>query len=347
MTGHVCAALGLLLLSSAATAQVMPAPSILIAATGQQTSRVDVGVMRGLVTDTEGVPIIGAAIRIVSSGSGGSAAAVRDALTDRDGKFVAPGLFVGTYQVAASYKGFDTLTVQADVQAGSTVELAPFALKLSTVDTVIDVLPQDVLRRQELHAEEAQKLGGILPNFYVSYRWDAPALTTHEKYLLAFRNVRDPGNLFLVGTVAAVQQATDGFNGYGQGAKGYGRRYGADLGNLVFGTFLGGAVYPSLFHQDPRYFYKGTGTFKARLGYALSSAVICRGDNGKRQFAISGVLGDLSAGAISNLYYAPEDRHGAALTLENGFLGIAGDALNGLVQEFFFKQITTKPKKKH
>ncbi len=338
--------LGLLLLVSAGPALAHALPTLHVGESiviDGQAGRVDTGTMHGLVTDADGVPIIAAAIHV--SGSNGLLA--RNSLTDRDGKFSITGLVAGTYQVAASYQGFDTITAQVDVQAGSTVELTTFALKLSTVSTEIDVLPQDVLRRQELHAEEKQRLAGFIPNFYVSYRWDAPALTTKEKYLLAFRNVRDPGNLLLVGTVAGVQQADDDFNGYKQGAKGYGRRYGADLGNLVFGTFLGGAVFPSIFHQDPRYFYRGTGTFKSRLVYALSSAVITRGDNGKRQFAIAGVLGDFSAGAISNLYYAPEDRHGAGLTIENGFLGLAGDALNGLVQEFFFKQLTPKPKKKH
>ena len=107
---------------------------------------------------------------------------------------------------------------------------------------------------------------------------------------------------------------------------------------------MGGAVLPSLFHQDPRYFYKGTGTTRQRLVYALSRAVISRGDNGNWQPNYSGVLGDLSAGAISNLYYAPSDRQGARLTIINGFLGVAGDAMNGVFQEFFLRKVTPKAK---
>ena len=203
----------------------------------------------------------------------------------------------------------------------------------------------DELATEQMQAEEQQRVFGILPNFFVSYRWTTPALSTRQKYTLAFKNASDPGNLFLVGTVSGVQQATDAFPGYHQGAAGYGRRYGANFGNLVAGTFLGGAILPSLFHQDPRYFYKGTGTVRTRFLYAVSTAVICRGDNGHRQPAFAGILGDLSAGAISNLYYAPSDRQGAALTFENGFLGIAGDAMNNVFQEFILPKLTTRAEK--
>ena len=301
------------------------------------------GDLNGLVTDLEGVPIVGATVTVTSAADGSSK---RETASDADGHFALKALLSGSWTVKVSFQGFDVASRNVTVETGQNVPVGTVPLKLSTVNIAVDaVVPTREIADQELHVQEQQRLLGIAPNFFVSYKWNAAPLTAGQKYRLAWSNVRDPGNLLLVGTVAGFQQATDEFNGYGQGAAGYGRRYGADLGNLVVGTFMGGAVLPSVFHQDPRYFYKGTGSFKSRLAYALSSAVICRGDNGKRQFAWSGVLGDLSAGAISNAYYAPEDRHGAVLTLENGLLGVAGDALNGFVQEFFFKQITPKAKK--
>ena len=111
---------------------------------------------------------------------------------------------------------------------------------------------------------------------------------------------------------------------------------------------MGGAVLPSLFHQDPRYFYKGTGTKKQRFFYAISRAVVTRGDNGRNQPNFAGVLGDLSAGAISNLYYPASDRQGGSVFIENSILAIAGDAMNDFVQEFFFNHFTsdTRAKKK-
>ena len=108
---------------------------------------------------------------------------------------------------------------------------------------------------------------------------------------------------------------------------------------------MGGAIFPSLFHQDPRYFYKGTGTTKSRLLYAITRAVITRGDNGHDQPNFAGVLGDLSAGAISNLYYPASDRHGAGITFYNGLLAIGGDAVNGIFQEFFSHALTPSAKK--
>jgi hypothetical protein len=199
--------------------------------------------------------------------------------------------------------------------------------------------------QEQLHAEEQQRLAGFAPNFFISYDWNAAPLSTKQKFALSWASGRDPVNFLLVGTFAGIQQAENSFNGYGRGPAGYGKRFGANLADLEVGTFLGGAVFPSVFHQDPRYFYKGTGTIRSRIVYALSTAVIQRGDNGRRQFALSSVLGDFSAGAISNLYYPASNRNGAGLTIENGFLGVAGDALNGLFQEFIARRLTPSANK--
>lgn len=104
------------------------------------------------------------------------------------------------------------------------------------------------------------------------------------------------------------------------GSKDFGKRYGAAFANHVSGTLLGRAVYPSIFHQDPRYFYKGEGSFNSRALYAISAAVIARGDNGRWQPNYSRVLGHFTAAAISNLYY-PSDR-GGSLVIFNGLAGI-------------------------
>src|SRR6202042_3601118 len=111
-----------------------------------------------------------------------------------------------------------------------------------------------------------------------------------------------------------IQQADNSFSGYGQGAQGYGKRYGAAYADFVTGTFLGSAVLPSVLKQDPRYFYKGTGSTRSRVLYAMANAVICKGDNGHWQADYSGILGALAAGGISNLYYPASSRSGAGLT---------------------------------
>ncbi len=299
------------------------------------------GSVSGTVTDANGTPIVGAHVTLTSGGHASRA----DDTSDDAGHFHFPGVSPGSFVVEVTLTGFNTRSVAGTLKPGQEYQVPPLALTIATVSVTVDaVVPVQQLQLEQLHAEEQQRLFDLFPNFFVSYTWSAPPLTAGQKFRLATKNASDPGNLLLVGTVSAVQQAQNAFPGYSQGWKGYGRRYGANLGNLVSGTYLGGAVLPSLFHQDPRYFYKGTGTLRSRFFYAVSTAVICRGDNGRRQPAFAGMLGDLSAGAISNLYYAPSDRQGAALTFENGLLAIAGDAMNGVVQEFFLRRLTHEAK---
>ena len=297
------------------------------------------GAIAGQVVGAHGELMGGAEVTLTFSN--GSPA--RHGVSDRDGRFSLRNIVPGPFTATVTLPGFEPLVLSGSLVAGQRLTLNLPALQLATLNVSIDaVTSTEQLATEQLYAEEHQRLLGVLPNFFVSYKWDTPPLTTHQKFALATKNAFDPGNLALAGTVAGFQQADNAFPGYHQGAAGYGKRYGADLANLLVGTYMGGAVLPSLFHQDPRYFYKGTGTRKSRFFYAVSTAVICRGDNGHRQPAFASVLGDLSAGAISNVYYAASDRQGATLTLENGFLGVAGDAMNNVFQEFILKKLTSK-----
>ena len=294
------------------------------------------GYIYGLVEDEQGALVVGADVSLTYAGG----SAPLHATSAGDGSFAFPNVTPGEFTLSVARPGFTDASAGGHLQPGQTYKVSPIALKVAAASIVEVVTPRDITSDEQLHLQEQQRLLGALPNFYVSYNWNADTLTSKQKYVLAWKNVSDPGNLFLSGTVAGVQQATNAFSGYGQGAAGYSKRLGADLGNLVIGTYMGGAVLPSVFHQDPRYFYKGTGTIRSRALYAMSRAVITRGDNGRDQPNFSGILGDMSAGAISNLYYPAENRQGARLTIENGLLGIAGDALNGLVQEFVLRHFT-------
>ena len=308
--------------------------------TGQSnTADRTLGSISGIIKESRGALLAGAHVKL----SYADGAPDRETISSGDGRYAFRNIPSGIFTVTVTLDGFDPASVAGSLHPGQSQELPPFVLNLATVYFEVEAVdPPSEAAEEQLRLEEKQRLIGIVPNFFVSYNWNAPPLSSKQKFRLAWKNASDPGNLLLVGTVAGVQQATDAFSGYGQGAQGYGKRYGADLGNLVVGTIVGGAVLPSLFHQDPRYFYKGTGSIRSRALYALSSAFICRGDNGRRQPAWAGVLGDLSAGAISNIYYPASDRHGAALTIENGFLGVAGDALNNIFQEFFLRKLTPK-----
>jgi hypothetical protein len=344
--GGVCAGVGLAFAAAcwvpracgqqvAAVTAVQP----LMAAAGLGQER-DYCTLAGQVVTPNGGGLAGASVAVT-----GPLETKREVVADSQGHFAMVGLPPGTFTVTVSLDGFTSLTGSVRLAPEANTATARFTLYPAVSDSVTVTASTHDIAESEMHLAEQQRVAGIFPNFYVSYVWRAVPLTSGEKFRLALKNAADPGNLLLVGTVAGVQQATNSFPGYGQGWKGYGRRYGADLGNLVSGTFMGGAILPSIFRQDPRYFYKGTGGVSSRFWYAVSRTVVTRGDNGRPEPNYSTLLGDMSSGAISNLYYAPEDRRGGKATIANGLLGIAGDAMNDVFQEFVLKKLTTKSKR--
>lgn len=298
------------------------------------------GALGGQVQKVDGSLMEGAHLTLSPAAGSTTIAAERSTTSDVDGQFRFCDLVPGTYTLSTTLSGFNTATQQVTAVSGKDITLAPVELSLGMVSISVTAITPEQAAVEQVHLEEHQRLIGLLPNFFVSYNWSAGPLTSSQKFQLATHTVLDPGNLVLAGLVAGVQHADNAFPGYGQGAAGYSKRFGADLGNLVIGTYLGGAIFPSLFHQDPRYFYKGTGSKRSRFLYAISRSILTRGDNGHQQPNFSGILGDLSAGAISNAYYPASDRQGATLFLENSVLAIGGDALTGFVQEFVFSHFT-------
>ena len=105
-------------------------------------------------------------------------------------------------------------------------------------------------------------------------------------------------------------------------------------------AFIGSAILPSLLKQDPRYFYKGSGSTRSRILYALANAVVCKGDNSHWQANYSNILGSIASGGISNLYYPASNRDGAELTFENAAIGIGATAAANLLQEFVIRKLT-------
>ena len=201
------------------------------------------------------------------------------------------------------------------------------------------------LAQRQIKEQEQQRLFGVLPNFYVSYIPDAAPLNTRQKFELSWKSRLDPVRFGVAGIVAGVQHARNVHSGFGDGAEGYAKRYAAGYANGLTRSLVSQVLMPSLFKQDPRYFYKGTGSTTSRIGYAISRAVIKKGDNGRWQPNYSGVLGSLASGGLSNLYYPAEDRKGVGLTLENTAIGIGGAALGHLAQEFLYKRLTSHSRK--
>jgi hypothetical protein len=196
----------------------------------------------------------------------------------------------------------------------------------------------------ELQRELHQRMAGVIPNFNAVLDGDTDPLTARQKLRASFRSAVDPYQFALAGFSSLLGQATDSHSGYdpvrtirtgyGQGLKGYSKRYGAAYADQFDGTILGNGVFPAILHQDARYFRKGKGPLFKRALYSASSAFVCRGDNGKRQPNFSNVLGNLASGGISNLYYPAEDR-GFALTIEQGFEVTAEGIFGSLLIEFY------------
>jgi hypothetical protein len=185
-----------------------------------------------------------------------------------------------------------------------------------------------------LKLEEQQRLIGVVPNFNVVLNGQALPLTAGQKWDLAFHGITDPfyiGWSFVIG--GGFSELIDSNSGYGWGPPGYFKRVGASYADNVNGTLIGNGLLPQLLHQDPRYFRKGTGPVKSRIWTAAVSTFICRGDNGKKQFNTSNILGNYISGAISNAYY-PADQRGFALTMENGTEVTLFGALGGQFYEF-------------
>jgi len=175
----------------------------------------------------------------------------------------------------------------------------------------------------------------ILPNYLtVENAGKTPPLTTRQKFKLVALGTFDPVEYPYVGLLAGISQAEDSDPSYGQGFKGYAKRYGAAFADTTIENFMVGAVFPSLLHEDPRYFQSGKGGFWRRTGYAASRIVITRTDSGKTQFNYSEWAGSAIAAALSTTYHPAQDRN-AANAANVWVTQLWGDALSFEIKEFW------------
>ena len=292
------------------------------------------GSITGTVLDKDGAAIPNAKV-VLTEGS-----LNLETQSGGDGSFTFKNVPVGSYDLSYSAAGFATQQQSGTVQPGENDMIPSVRLVVATTVEVNVTQTREEIAEQQIKVQEQQRLLGVVPNYYVSYVPDAEPLNTRQKFQLGWKYAFNPFSLAIAGFTAGIEQATDSHSGYGQGMQGYAKRLGATYADFVSGTFFGGAIFPAMFKQDPRYFYKGTGTKKSRFFYAVANSVICKGDNGRWQPNYSNVLGSLAAGSLSNLYYPASDRNGVALTFENTLIGIGGSAASAVFQEFFSKKLT-------
>lgn len=303
------------------------------------------GNISGTVVDTRGDVLQGAQVTLL----GRSRYDTYTAVSNSDGQFAFTGLPPGDYRITVTGSGMSTFTsAQISLQAGQDRTLPPATLTVFGGATSVTVNGnKEELSEEQVHIAVRQRIGKVIPNFYSSYDWSAPPMLAKQKFQLSARSLIDPITFLTVAGVAGVEQNRNIFPAYGSGIEGYGKRYGAALANHATSNLLAKALYPSIFHQDPRYFYKGTGSGPSRAFYAVSCAFVTRGDAGNRMPNYSHILGGFTAAAISNLYYPEADR-GASLVLVNGLVDIGADAAANLIREFVLKGITSHvPKSNH
>ena len=258
-----------------------------------------------------------------------------------DGQFSFVSITPGPFQLMIASAGFGTQTFSGILRPSEAYVVPQIVLAVAAPATEVRVVPTRAeMAQDQVKAQEKQRVLGLVPNFYVSYVHNAVRLTSKQKFELAWKTTVDPVTFGVNAAVAGIQQARNDFSGYGQGAQGYGKRYGASYGDFVASTIIGSAILPSLLKQDPRYFYKGTGSRRSRVLYALANSVICKGDDGHWEANYSSIFGSLAAGGISNLYYPAKDRNGVRLTFENTLIGVGESAAVNLLQEFFIRKLT-------
>lgn len=307
--------------------------------TAIDSQQVRTGIITGTVLDSNRDVVQGAQVTL----QGPADFTPRSVKSGSDGQFTFTALPPYAYKLTITAPGMSGYTSsQIRLQPGQSAIVPAITLSVSGGSTTITVAAneKEVLSKQQEHIAVQQRIGGVIPNFYSAYDWNAPPMLAKQKFQLSIRSAIDPVAFLGVAGVAGAEQYRNIFPAYGSGFEGYGKRYGAALANHFSGILLGRGVYPALFHEDPRYFYKGKGSVTSRALYAISAAVIARGDNGRWKPNYALVLGNFSGAAISNLYYPPADR-GASLVLINGLAGAGADAASNLIREFLLKKITS------
>jgi len=293
----------------------------------------------GTVTDVNGGTVPNATV-VLEEPDGTNR---RTAVTGDSGFFQFRQVKPGTpYQLRVSAKDFaDWILPGLTLNPGQFKIVSKIQLRIETNNTTVQVHYDPVeVATEQLHAEVKQRILRIVPNYFVTYERDAAPLTPKLKFELAMKVATDPVTAAGVAIVSAAKQAGNTPK-YGQGWDSYGKRVGATAADGFTDIMIGGAILPSLLHQDPRYFYQGTGTTGSRIRHAVFSPFYSKSDNGKWGPNYSSLGGDLASSALSNLYYPRSDR-GVGLVFSQFAIGTAERIGASLAQEFLLGKFTKR-----
>jgi hypothetical protein len=304
---------------------------------GQQNAEQRAGSISGKVIDQSGANIAGAVVKLTREGQSSG----QEVTTDEDGLFAFSNVPPGPFQLTISSPGLASQESSGTLQPGEAYVTPLIMLVIPTQVTEVHVgLTPEELADVQIKEQEKQRVFGVIPNFYVSYDSHAAPLSAKHKFELAWKSASDPITLIGVGALAGIDQAGNRWGAYGQGVQGYAKRYGATYANVFAATFVGGAVMPSVLKQDPRYFYKGSGSKRSRILYAIASSVMCKGDSGRWQPNYSNVVGSFAGAGMEALYLPANDRRGSGFVVSSALIRIGETSLAGVLQEFLFSKVT-------
>src|SRR5271166_992113 len=311
-----------------------------VSAQSAQAPKAETGSIRGTVLDSTDDPIPGATVALQ-----GPAGDRLTSVTKDDGTFVfdqAPAQVA--YQVTVTAEGFADWSSSVTVEPGQDQTLTDVKLRILAVQRAVTVsYSSKEVAAQQLKAEEQQRVLGFIPNVYVVYDPHPEPLTTRMKFELAYKDLTHPVFFARTSAWAGVQQARDDPSEWHQGAEGYSKRLGAGFADAFTGSLISNAILPSLLHQDPRYFYQGTGTKKSRAFHAMLAPVVCKGDNGAWQPNYSQWGGSLIGYSISTAYYPSSDRT-AGHVFQTFGIDMGLHVVGSLAQEFILGKFTSRGK---
>ncbi|MBV8730150.1 MAG: carboxypeptidase regulatory-like domain-containing protein [Acidobacteriia bacterium] len=293
------------------------------------------GSIQGHVTDSSGTPIYAAVVTVEESDGNRHTTA-----TDLGGAFKISSLPPGDYSVKISASGLSEWTA-SNVPAAESPQPLQAVLQVATEVTTITVSPPlEEVAAEQLHQELQQRVFGVIPNYYVTYERHPAPLSPPQKLHLGLKSLLDPTTFAATGTTTAIQQEMNSYWQWGQGAKGFAKRFGAGYGTAVQQIMITSVLADSVLHQDPRYFYSGQGTRGQRAWCAVKSAFRAKGDNGKWQPPYAGLIGAVASAEISQTYY-PGSRTQYTLLGRSMMFHFAGLIALNLGEEFFFKRLTS------
>jgi Carboxypeptidase regulatory-like domain len=311
----------------------------------QQPAGHEAGSISGKIVDQSGANITGAVAKLGCE----KESSAREETSNEDGVFGFSRVPPGPFCLAISFPGLVSQRLSGTLHSAETYVTPVIVLVIPTQVTEVHVgLPPEELATVQIKEQEKQRVFGVIPNFYVTYLSNPAPLAPKQKFELAWKSATDPVTLAGVGLLAGIDQSQDRWHDYGQGTQGYAKYSGATYANVFSATFIGGAVMPSILKQDPRYFYKGTGSKRSRILRAVGSSFVCKGDNGHWQPNYSNVIGSFAGAGLEAAYLPAKDRQGAGFVVSSALVRLAETSLAGVLQEFILPKFTpNRPNRSH